>query len=100
MSMKSEKKFVLTAVTLASAVAFGSAVAGENPFAMQDLGKGYQVAQKHMDGKCGGDKAKDGKCGGDKKDAKGKDGKCGGEKKGKDGKCGEGKCGSKKEEKK
>jgi uncharacterized low-complexity protein len=91
MSKKSEKKVVLTAVTLASAVAFGSAVAGENPFAMQDLGKGYQVAQKHMD-----DKAKDGK-----KDAKGKDGKCGegkcgGDKKGKDGKCGEGKCGGKK----
>jgi len=85
MSMKSEKKLVLTAVTLASAVAFGSAVAGENPFAMQDLGKGYQVAQKHNDGKCGGDM---------KKDAKGKDAKCGNEKKMKDGKCGEGKCGS------
>ena len=91
MSMKSEKKVVLTAVTLASAVAFGSAMAAENPFAMQDLGKGYQVAQKHMEGKCGGDKkASDGKCGADKMKK---------ENKGKDGKCGEGKCGANKDKK-
>ncbi len=92
---KIEKKTVLTtAIGLAGALAFGAVNAAENPFAMQDLGKGYQVADKHMDGKCGGDKKKDGKCGGDMK--KGKDGKCGNEKKMKDGKCGEGKCGGKK----
>ncbi len=89
---KIEKKTVLTtAIGLAGALAFGAVNAAENPFAMQDLGKGYQVADKHMDGKCGGDKKKDGKCGEGKK----KDGKCGGDKK-KDGKCGEGKCGGKK----
>jgi len=89
---KIEKKSVLTtAIGLAGALAFGAVNAAENPFAMQDLGKGYQVADKHMDGKCGGDKKKDGKCGEGKK----KDGKCGGDKK-KDGKCGEGKCGGKK----
>jgi len=70
---KIEKKSVLTtAIGLAGALAFGAAHAAENPFAMQDLGKGYQVADKHMDGKCGGDKKKDGKCG---------EGKCGGDKK-------------------
>jgi len=80
---KIEKKTVLTtAIGLAGALAFGAVNAAENPFAMQDLGKGYQVADKHMDGKCGGDMKK------------GKDGKCGNEKKMKDGKCGEGKCGS------
>jgi len=83
MQKKFEKKAVVTAaVGLVSALAFASAHAAENPFAMKDLGKGYQVAEK----------AKDGKCGGDMK--KGKDGKCGNEKKMKDGKCGEGKCGS------
>ena len=94
MLKKSEKKIVLTAVTLAGAVAFGAAHAAQNPFAMQDLGKGYQVAadDKAMDAKCGGDKAKakDAKCGGDKaKDTKAKDAKCGGDKaKAKDAGCG------------
>ena len=94
-----KKTVITTAVGLAGALAIGAAQANGNPFAMQDLGKGYQVAQKH-----GGeaDKAKDAKCGGDmKKDAKGKDAKCGNEKKMKDGKCGEGKCGgAKKDDKK
>ncbi len=77
---KIEKKSVLTtAIGLAGALAFGAAHAAENPFAMQDLGKGYQVADKHMDGKCGGDKkGKEGSCGGDK-DKKGKEGSCGGQ---------------------
>jgi uncharacterized low-complexity protein len=95
-----------TAVTLALGTAFAASMlaasfanAGDNPFEMQSLKSGYQVAEmkdgngnavnpKAKDAKCGGDKAKDAKCGGDK----GKEGKCGGDKK-KDGKCGEGKCG-------
>lgn len=92
-------------------LAIGTAVAGtfalapavqaaDNPFGLQKLDGGYQLAaaDKAKEGKCGGDKKADGKCGGDKK-ADGKcggdkkaDGKCGGDKK-KDGKCGEGKCG-------
>jgi len=79
-----KKTVITTAVGLAGALAFGAAQAAQNPFAMQDLGKGYQVADHHM-------KGKDAKCGGDMK--KGKDAKCGNEKKMKDGKCGEGKCG-------
>ena len=81
---------------------FGSvAQAADNPFAMQKLDAGYQLAQadKKADGKCG-----EGKCGGakkaddKKKDGKCGEGKCGGDKKAaddkkKDGKCGEGKCG-------
>jgi uncharacterized low-complexity protein len=81
-----KKSVITTAVGLASAIAFGAAHAAENPFAMKDLGNGYQVAEKAKDGKCG-----EGKCGSDKKDKdakKAKDGKCGGDKKAKDGKCG------------
>jgi uncharacterized low-complexity protein len=105
-----------TAVTLALTAALGSsgvALAVDNPFGMQVLGQGYQVAEadaKMSDGKCGAmkgeaaggdmDKAKEGKCG-DKAKAKAKDGKCGEEAKAKakakDGKCGEGKCGASKD---
>jgi uncharacterized low-complexity protein len=101
-------------LTLAAGAAFAAsfalspmASAGDNPFGMQKLDGGYQLAQadKKMDGKCGGDKMPrtpsaaadkkaDGKCGADKA----KDGKCGADKKAmdkkKDGKCGEGKCGA------
>jgi uncharacterized low-complexity protein len=89
-----------TAVTLALTAALGSsgaALAGDNPFGMQVLGQGYQVAEadaKMPEGKCGAmkgeaangdmDKAKEGKCG-DKAEAKPK---------AMDGKCGEGKCGA------
>ena len=82
-------------LTLAAGAAFAAsfalspmANAGDNPFGMQKLDGGYQLAQadKKMDGKCGADKAKDGSCGADKK---AKDKK-------KDGKCGEGKCGAEK----
>jgi uncharacterized low-complexity protein len=75
----------------------GMAVAGDNPFGMQVLDQGYQVAEadtKAKDGKCG-----EGKCGGNTetkaKDGKCGEGKCGGkaDTKTKDGKCGEGKCG-------
>lgn len=102
-----------TAITLALTAALGStgvAFANDNPFGMQVLNQGYQVAEadakmpegdaaKAKDGKCG-----EGKCGAGVKDAaKAKDGKCGEGKcgagvkdaaKAKDGKCGEGKCGA------
>jgi uncharacterized low-complexity protein len=88
------------------AAAAGTVQAGlstdQSPFAMQDLGAGYMVADSHeagrgekhnAEGKCG-----EGKCGGEKKrenEGKCGEGKCGGEKKiEKEGKCGEGKCGA------
>ncbi len=100
-----------TTLTLALTAALGTAgithAASSNPFALNDLSQGYQVAQveKSKDGKCG-----EGKCGGTKAkttDTKTKDGKCGEGKcggtqakatdaKAKDGKCGEGKCGGSK----
>jgi len=71
------------------------ASADENPFKIESLKSGYQVASadKAKDGKCG-----EGKCGGDKKD---KEGACGGDKKDKEGACGgdkkkEGSCGGNK----
>jgi uncharacterized low-complexity protein len=81
-----------TALTLAlgTAVAASFAVAplagaDENPFKLQSLKSGYQVADnKDKEGKCGGDKKKkEGACGGDKA----KEGACGGDKK-KEGSCG------------
>ena len=61
-----------------------------NPFGLSELNGGYaQIADSHMEGKCGGDKGAEGKCGGDK----GAEGKCGGDKKAGEGKCGAGKCG-------
>ena len=96
-----------TALTLAVGSAFAAslmslppAAAGENPFKLESLQNGYQIAaaDKSKDGKCGegqcggAKKDKDGACGGDKKD---KEGACGGDKK-KEGKCGEGKCGGNK----
>jgi uncharacterized low-complexity protein len=90
-----------TALTLALGTAFAASLAAApvvnaagDPFEMNSLSGGYQVAQadknkegKCGEGKCGGDKAKDGKCG---------EGKCGGDKKKEEGKCGEGKCGGEK----
>ena len=51
------------AASLAAAPALGAA---DNPFKMDSLKNGYQVADndKAKEGKCGGDKAKEGKCGG------------------------------------
>lgn len=77
------------------------AQAGENPFSVNPLTSGYQVADK--EGTCGGNKAKekkDGNCGG-KKAMEKKDGNCGSKKAQemkakKDGSCGEAKCGGKK----
>ncbi len=71
------------AATVLGPVAF----AADNPFAMQKLSGGYQLAatdmtDKKMDGSCGTDKKKDGSCSADKKTTKKKDGKCG------EGKCG------------
>lgn len=98
-----------TTLTLALTAAIGTAglayATGGNPFALNDLSQGYQVAQavtaeKAKDGKCG-----EGKCGAPQTQVKAKDGKCGEGKCGgatpakakiKDGKCGEGKCGGKK----
>ena len=88
-------------LTLAMGTAFAASLvsaplanADENPFKMESLKSGYQVASadKAKDGKCG-----EGKCGGDKKD---KEGACGGDKK-KEGSCGgdkkkEGSCGGNK----
>lgn len=77
----------------------GIAHAAGNPFALNALSQGYQLAaaDKAMEGKCG--EAKNA----GQKDAKAQDGKCGGSKspqatdtKAKDGKCGEGKCGTRK----
>jgi uncharacterized low-complexity protein len=94
---KSNKLSPLAATVSAAfiATAMGtSAQAAENPFATTELNQGYQLADKHKEGKCG-----EGKCGeGKDKDAKKGEGKCGegkcGEgKKDRDGKKGEGKCG-------
>lgn len=102
------KKLTTVAASAAIVATFsaGNVSASENPFGMQELGAGYNVAMsdssdvdeakakvddvkakakeaKCGEGKCGGDKAKEGKCGGDKAKAKAKEAKCG------EGKCGE-----------
>ncbi|MFQ5635699.1 MAG: hypothetical protein ACE5G3_10280 [Gammaproteobacteria bacterium] len=67
-----------------------------NPFAMEELSNGYQMAG--AEGSCGENKGEEGSCG----ESKGGEGSCGeskggegscGESKGGEGKCGEGKCG-------
>ena len=81
---------VATGAAIVASFAAGSALATENPFAMQQLNSGYNVAMS--EGTCG-----EGKCGGDKgKEAKSGEGKCGEGKgdKAKEAKCGEGKCGA------
>ena len=79
-----------TALSLAIGSAFAASIAtapvasaAENPFQMDSLNSGYQVAgvTKAEEGKCGEDKGTEGKCGEDK---------------GTEGKCGEGKCGGSK----
>ena len=70
-----------TALTLALGTAFAASLttvpatnATDNPFKLDSLKNGYQVAadgkskaaDKAKDGRCGGDKTKEGKCGGDK----------------------------------
>ena len=73
--MKKITSFAASAAIAASFAATG-ANASENPFGMQELSAGYDVAMSTSEGMCG-----EGKCGGDK----GAEGKCG------EGKCGEGK---------
>jgi uncharacterized low-complexity protein len=65
--------------------------ADQNPFAMQPLTSGYQVAEKGKEGNCGGKKGTEAHCG-SKTD---KEGHCG-EKGKKEGQCGEAKCGGNK----
>ena len=87
-----KKQIVLGAVAAASVALSPFASATGNPFQIDKLEAGYQLAQagdKKADGKCG-----EAKCGADKKAAderkaadKKKDGSCGGDKK-KDASCG------------
>jgi uncharacterized low-complexity protein len=96
---------------MSSTLAAPLATAADNPFVANDIGSGYQLADSHAEGKCGGDmtaKDAEGTCGEDKaaKDAEGTcgedkaakdaEGACGEDKAAKDaeGKCGEGKCGA------
>lgn len=73
------KKITTVAASAAIVASFaaGNVIADENPFGMQQLNTGYNVAMS--EGTCG-----EGKCGENKGD----------DKKGKEAKCGEGKCGS------
>lgn len=102
-------------LTVATALTAGVAQADVNPFSVNEISSGYEVAA-NMEGKCGEGKCGEGKCGGDtskkadeakkcdaskKADKEGKcgEGKCGGDaskKADKEGKCGEGKCGGSK----
>ena len=109
MSRQSRRDFLKLAGA-AMVTVTGVAKAADNPFAIKEMDGGYsQLADNHMEGKCGGNKpakegscggakpANEGKCGGDK--SKMKEGSCGGNKPAKEGKCGgdkmkEGKCGS------
>lgn len=107
--MKTNKPSALNlagAAVVAAAALTPAAQAADNPFAVQKLAAGYQLAQadtkakegscggKKVEAKCGADKKAEAKCGADKKT----DGKCGADKKApekkKDGKCGEAKCGA------
>jgi len=81
------KKLAAIAIgtTFAATISAGSAIAAENPFGMNSLNNGYQIAMSDMpEGSCGGKEA-EGKCGGDKKTT---EAKCGGDKKASEGKCG------------
>jgi len=82
---------VLGSALMASAGFTTANAADTNPFAINALSTGYQVAMsgksKDKEGKCSGQKKKSGSCGATKK----KDGKCGAQKKKKSGNCGAGK---------
>ncbi len=71
------------------------AYADTNPFTLNELEGGYQLAAANAEGKCG-----EAKCGAET-ESKDSEGSCGedksgasAEEKGAEGKCGEGKCGS------
>ena len=86
------KKSMIKPLTLGSALILTAAVAGHsaaNPFSVNALDSGYQVADKHGEGSCG-----EGSCGGHGKKAEGScgEGSCGHDKKS-EGSCGEGSCG-------
>ena len=69
-----------------AATSANAATDAENPFVMDELNSGYQLAGGHeKEGSCG-----EGKCGDDKKDG---EGSCGEDKDDGEGSCGEGKCG-------
>lgn len=62
---------VAAGAAIVASFAAGNVIATENPFGMQELSGGYNVAMSEGtcgEGKCGGDKAKEAKCG---------EGKCG-----------------------
>jgi len=89
------KKLTPLALTIGAAVVgstalTGTASAGENPFALRDLGGGYfQLASNEAgaEGRCGASpKGKEGACAGAKAGAAAD--------KAMEGKCGEGKCGA------
>jgi EF hand len=72
--MKTKKCALTLALgsTFAAALAAAPALAAtDNPFFAQSIGKGYMVAQKGMEGSCGGMKGKEGSCAGMK------EGQCG-----------------------
>ena len=78
------------AAVVGSAALTGAANAGDNPFALRDLGNGYlQLASNEAgaEGRCGASpKGKEGACAGSKAGAAAD--------KAMEGKCGEGKCGA------
>lgn len=78
MLSKDKKRLaVIVGASIAASAAMGTATASDNPFGLNDLQAGYDLAKFEAgEGKCG-----EGKCGEDKAD------------KAKEGKCGEGKCG-------
>lgn len=77
---------VAAGAAIAASLAATNVSAAENPFGMQTLDTGYNVAMS--EGTCGEGKCGEGKCG----EGKAKEAKCGGNK-AKEAKCGEGKCG-------
>jgi uncharacterized low-complexity protein len=96
------KALASVAIGAVSLITLPLAHAAQNPFKLESLKNGYQIAAdeaKEKEGKCG-----EGKCGANKTSDKKADGKCGEGKCGAnqtsdkkaDGKCGEGKCGGSK----
>lgn len=83
-----KKMTIIAAGAALSASLATAANAADNPFGMQSLETGYNVAMSEGtcgEGKCGANKGKEAKCGANK----GKEAKCGANK------TGEGKCGQK-----
>ncbi len=105
MTKSQTKKPLAVAIGSAFAVSLAASPivnAEQNPFSMNELFSGYQVAD--MEGNCGGNKNKEANCGGKKgkesncgskmNKAEEGEGNCGAQKKArKEGQCGEAKCG-------